>query len=96
MSAAAPLDLGVVTPDDLAEVRRDLVDAQTALEDLLVVAGDGTSPAPVWTPRGQADDMDRTGVLLRTLLQLATAKVDAISALVRLAGERRRLRSVDP
>ena len=89
--AAVGIELG-----DLADLRRDIVDALEELDDLLLVAGDATSPAPVWTPEGAAGDVGRHGATIRMLLQLCASRVDGIAALVRLAGDLRRSTPISP
>jgi hypothetical protein len=77
------------TVDDLAAIRADLVVAQNMLDDLVWILEDATSHQPVCTVEAQRADVDRHGAELRAVLQLCAAKVDAITALVRLAEDQR-------
>jgi hypothetical protein len=59
-------------------LRRDLAEAERALDDLLWVASDATGPAPIVPREAQRADVDRHGAEIRALLRVATARLDAM------------------
>jgi hypothetical protein len=97
---AAPPDPPVALPvalPTLTDLRALLVSAQRALDDLLWIAGDAMSVEPASTPEARRLDLDRFGREILDNLRAASTKVDALSALFRLAEERpiRAARKVD-